>query len=117
MKGHFLREGEGVRLLNTQTGQMRFEFMEDERELPPETLTQEWNAPDRDRKIAHELAIYLREQEAESGRFPKTLIFAENDLPHRSHADQVVSCLREEFGLGDDFVQKITGSPSVDRPL
>ena len=60
---------------------------------------------------------YLREQEAESGHFPRTLIFAENDLPHRSHADQRVNCLREEFGRGDDFVQKITGSPSVDRPL
>jgi type I restriction enzyme R subunit len=29
----------------------------------------------------------------------------------------VVRICREVFGRGDDFVQKITGSPSVDRPL
>lgn len=44
------------------------------------------------------------------------LIFAVNDLPHTSHADQIVRICREEFQQGDDFVQKITGSPSVDRP-
>ena len=42
---------------------------------------------------------------------------AANDLPHTSHADQLVRICREEFGEGDDFVQKITGSPNVDRPL
>ena len=51
------------------------------------------------------------------GRFPKTLIFAVNDLPHTSHADQLVDIARDVFGRGDSFVQKITGSPTVDRPL
>ncbi|HLE30492.1 MAG TPA: DEAD/DEAH box helicase family protein [Anaerolineales bacterium] len=117
LHGHFLRQGEEVGLRDTRTGQLRFEFMEDERALPPETLTRDWTAPDRDRKIVQELAQYLREQEADRGRFPKTLVFAENDLPHRSHAEQLVRFLREEFGRGDDFVQKITGAPNVDRPL
>jgi type I restriction enzyme R subunit len=117
LRGHFLRAGEEVGLRDTQSGQLRFEFVEDERELPPETLTHDWTAPDRDRKIVQELARYLREQEASSGHFPKTLVFANNDLPHRSHADQLVQFLREEFARGDEFVQKITGSPSVDRPL
>jgi type I restriction enzyme R subunit len=63
------------------------------------------------------LARYLREQEQNTGHFPKTLVFADNDLPHRSHAEQLVRLLREEFRLGDDFVQKITGAPNVDRPL
>ncbi|MFC1770136.1 type I restriction-modification enzyme R subunit C-terminal domain-containing protein, partial [Nitrospirota bacterium] len=49
--------------------------------------------------------------------FPKVLIFAVNDLPHTSHADQLVKICREVFNQGDDFVQKITGSPTVDRPL
>ncbi len=51
------------------------------------------------------------------GRFPKTLIFAVNDLPHTSHADQLVTLCREAFGRGEAFAQKITGSPTVDRPL
>lgn len=40
-----------------------------------------------------------------------------NDPPFTSHADQLVKICREVFGKGDDFVQKITGSKSVDRPL
>jgi type I restriction enzyme R subunit len=38
-----------------------------------------------------------------------------NDLPHMSHADQLVTICRDAFGRGDGFVQKITGR--VDRPL
>ncbi len=117
MRGHFLQEGEEVGLLNTGTGQLKMDFMEDERELPANTLDNDWTAPDRDRKIVKELATYLREHEQRTGHFPKTLIFAHNDQPFISHADQMVKFLREEFMQGDDFVQKITGSPSVDRPL
>ena len=35
---------------------------------------------------------------------PKTLIFAKDD----SHADDIVQMVREEFGRGNDFAQKIT---------
>src|SRR5205807_8250931 len=74
-------------------------------------------APDRNRKIVKEFARHALEQEKELGRFPKTLVFAINDLSHVSHSDQLVELLREELGRGDAFVQKITGSPTVDRPL
>src|SRR4029453_2875679 len=72
-------------------------------------------APDSNRKIIQEIAKYAYQHEQETGRFPKTLIFAVNDLPHTSHADQLVSICRDAFGRGDAFVQKITGR--VDRPL
>jgi len=49
------------------------------------------------------------------GRFPKTLIFAVNDLEHTSHSDQLVNIARDVFGRGESFAQKITGT--VDRPL
>lgn len=117
MKGAFLKPGEEVALKDRESGQMKFEFLEDERELPAPAIDMEWAAPDRDRKIVQELAKYLREQEAATKRFPKTLIFAHNDLLHVSHSDRLVDMLRDEFGRGDSFVQKITGSPSVDRPL
>src|SRR5207244_2531399 len=55
------------------------------------------------------------EHEQKYGRFPKTLIFAENDLPHTSHADQLVDSAVDMFGRGQWFVRKITGR--VDRPL
>ncbi|MCU0782759.1 MAG: DEAD/DEAH box helicase family protein [Verrucomicrobia bacterium] len=59
----------------------------------------------------------LDQLEATTGHFPKILIFAVNDLPHTSHADQLVKTCRSVFKQGDDFVQKITGNPNVDRPL
>jgi type I restriction enzyme R subunit len=117
LKGHFLREGEEVQLKDTETGQLRLDIVEDERDLPPETLTQDWTAPDRDRKIVGEVAAHLLAQEQEKGHFPKTLVFAHNDLAHRSHAEQLAAFFREALSRGDEFVQKITGAPNVDRPL
>lgn len=38
-------------------------------------------------------------------------------MPHISHADQIVNVCRDVFKRGDEFVQKITGNPNVDRPL
>ena len=35
---------------------------------------------------------------------PKTLIFAKDD----SHAEDIVEIVREEFGKGNEFAQKIT---------
>ena len=42
---------------------------------------------------------------------PKTLIFAKDD----SHADDIVQIVREEFGKGNDFCQKITYRTNVAR--
>src|SRR5205823_5615118 len=71
--------------------------------------------PDSNRKILEEIRKYALEHQEQTGRFPKTLIFAVNDLPHTSHADNLVDIARDVFGQGDSFVQKITGR--VDRPL
>jgi len=117
MNGAFIHPGEEVGLQDRETGQLHFEFLEDERELAAPEIDQEWAAPDRDKKIVEELAKYIEAQEQENRRFPKTLVFAHNDLPHVSHADRLVNLFRDKFGRGDAFVQKITGSPSVDRPL
>ena len=117
MNGAFLQAGEEVTFQDRETGQLKFELLEDERALSAPEIDTEWAAPDRDRKIVQEVAKYLREQEAATKHFPKTLVFAHNDMPHVSHADRLVNLLRDEFGRGDAFVQKITGSPSVDRPL
>ena len=117
MKGVFLKEGEQVGVIDTTTGVETYDQLEDEREFPTGEIEVKITAPDSNRKIIQEIAKYAYEHEKEYGRFPKILIFAVNDLPHTSHADQIVKICREEFGQGDDFVQKITGSPNVDRPL
>jgi type I restriction enzyme R subunit len=43
---------------------------------------------------------------------PKTLVFATNDL----HAEDIVSVIREEFGKGNDFCQKITSKSTGKTP-
>lgn len=115
--GVFLHEGEQVGKVDTETGEEVFDEVEDEREFAAQDVERRITAIDSNRKIILEVAKYAREHEQETGRFPKILIFAVNDLPHTSHADQLVKICREVFNQGDEFVQKITGSPTVDRPL
>lgn len=117
MKGVFLKPGEHVGVVDTETGQETYDQLEDEREFPSQDIEEKITAPESNRKIIKEIAKYAYRHLKETGRFPKTLIFAVNDLPHRSHCDQLVQICKEKFGQGDDFVRKITGSPSVDRPL
>lgn len=117
LKGVFLKEGETVERVDTETGQKALDQLEDERAFDAGDIERQVTAPDSNRKIIQAVAEYAYDHENETGRFPKILIFAVNDLPHTSHADQLVKICREIFNQGDDFVQKITGSPNVDRPL
>ena len=115
MNGIFLREGEEVGIVNPESGAKQLDLIEDEREFPSAEVEQKITSPDSNRKILDEIKTWALQHEQETGRFPKTLIFAANDLPHTSHADQLVDLARDAFGRGDSFVQKITGR--VDRPL
>lgn len=116
LKGAFLKEGEHVGLIDTETGREMYDQLEDEREFSSEQIERDITAPESNGKIIREIAQYAYRHQEEKGHFPKTLIFAVNDLPFTSPADQLVKICREEFGQGDAFVQKITGSPSVDIP-
>ena len=117
MNGVFLMEGETVERVDTDTGQKALDQLEDERAYDAASVEHDITAPDSNRKIIEEVAKYAYEHEAATGHFPKILIFAVNDLPHTSHADQLVKTCRDVFKQGDDFVKKITGNPNVDRPL
>ena len=117
MNGAFLKEGEKVGVIDTETGREQIDQLEDEREFTTTEIEEKITAPDTNQKIIEELKKYTDEFEAENGRFPKTLIFASNDLQHISHADRLVAICKTTFNRGDDFVAKITGNPNVDRPL
>ena len=117
MQGAFLKEGELVGRVDTETGVEKLDELEDERAYDSSQIERDITAPDSNRKIIAEIAKYALAHETETGRFPKILIFAANDIPHTSHAQQLVNIAREVFNRGDDFVQKITGAKDVDRPL
>ena len=115
MKGVFLKEGERVSVVDPETGLARLDELEDQRQFEPPEVERSVTSPDSNRKIVEEIKKYALEHEQKYGRFPKTLIFAQNDLPHTSHADQLVDLATGAFGRGQAFVRKITGR--ADRPL
>lgn len=117
INGIFLEEGEKVGLKDTETGLEKIDALEDVREFCATEIEQSITSLDSNRKILTEVFSYAFEHEKRTGRFPKTLIFAVNDIQHKSHSDQLVLAARAILMRGDDFVQKITGNPNVDKPL
>ncbi len=117
INGAFLKEGEIVGEIDMETGAEQLDELEDEREFSAAEIEQKITSPDSIKKIITAIKKYTDKHEAENNRFPKILIFAVNDMPHVSHSDEVVRTCKEIYGRGDDFVMKITGSPTVDRPL
>jgi type I restriction enzyme, R subunit len=115
MNGVFLGEGVQVEAVDTMSGVKQLDLLEDERAFDSSKIEREITAPDSNRRILEEVKKYADAHHQETERFPKILIFADNDLPHTSHADQLVNTARDVFGQGDAFVAKITGR--VDRPL
>jgi type I restriction enzyme, R subunit len=115
MNGIFLKEGEEVERVDPERGTKQLDLLEDERHFETTEIEAKITAPDSNRKIIEKVKDEADKHEQEFGRFPKTLIFAVNDTPHMSHADQLVDTCRDVFGRGESFVQKITGR--VDRPL
>ncbi len=103
----FLKEGETVGIVNPETGASRLDSIEDERQFDATEVEQKITSPDSNQKILEEIKRHAVEHEQQYGRFPKTLIFATNDLLHTSHADQLVNTARDIFGRGDSFVEKI----------
>ncbi len=117
INGVFLEEGESVGRVDTKTGEEILDELEDERQYESTQIEADITVLDSNRKIIKEIAEHAYAHETRTGRFPKMLIFAVNDVQHTSHADQIVSICRDVFGQGDEFVQKITGNANVDRPL
>jgi type I restriction enzyme R subunit len=115
MEGVFLKEGERVAVVDPDTGLEKLDEIEDERDFASTEIERTVTSPDSNKKILEEIQKFALEHEKRYGRFPKTLIFAANDLAHTSHADQLVNLSVGIFGRGEEFVRKITGR--VDRPL
>jgi len=115
LNGVFLKEGEQVDIIDRSSGRLSIDLLDDERDFNSSQVEREITVPDSNLRILMELKKYTDEHEMEYGRFPKTLVFAVNDLPYTSHSDVLTRLAREIWGRGESFVQKITGR--VDRPL
>jgi type I restriction enzyme, R subunit len=95
-----------------QTRRTRWEQLDQDLTYSPGELDRDVVAPDQIRTIIRTLKEKLF-TDIFPGRteVPKTLVFAKDD----SHAEDIVNIVREEFGKGNDFCQKITYKTGVAR--
>jgi type I restriction enzyme R subunit len=79
--------------------------LDDDFEYRPEELDRAVQTPDQIRTVVRTLkGRWQSELFPQRSELPKTLVFAKDD----NHAEKVVEILREEFGRGNEFAQKIT---------
>ncbi|MDO9041410.1 MAG: type I restriction-modification enzyme R subunit C-terminal domain-containing protein [Desulfocapsaceae bacterium] len=96
-----------------ETRTTRWEKLEEDFEYDPGTLDRNVVAPDQIRKIIQTFRDKVLTEIFPGRQYvPKTLIFAKDD----SHAEDIVKCIREEFGKGNDFAQKITYRTTGKKP-
>ncbi|MHB8382624.1 MAG: hypothetical protein ACYDC3_09855 [Candidatus Binataceae bacterium] len=74
INGVFLKEGERVRTVDTQSGAQNMDQLEDERQFEATEVEKKMTVPGTNRKIIEELKKYALEHEQRYGRFPKTLV-------------------------------------------
>ncbi|MDH4303964.1 MAG: DEAD/DEAH box helicase family protein [Nitrospira sp.] len=103
--GSRVEAGYSVQLMNRETRTKRWERLDDDFAYDPDQLDRDVVAPDQIRTIVKAFRDKLF-TDIFPGRteVPKTLIFAKDD----AHAENIVEILREEFGKGNEFAQKIT---------
>ncbi len=95
-----------------QSRRVRWEELDDDLTYTPNQLDRDVVAEDQIRTVIRTFKERLF-TEIFPGRteVPKTLIFAKDD----SHADDIVRIVREEFGKGNEFCEKITYRTSTAR--
>jgi len=87
--------------------------LDDDFEYEPAELDRSVQTPDQIRTIARTLRDnWQRDLFPQRSELPKTLVFAKDD----NHAEAIVEILRQEFGRGNDFAQKITYRSTGDTP-
>lgn len=103
--GSIINAGYQVDYRDRQTRKVRWEQADQNIPYDADELDRRVVAPDQIRTIIRTFRDRLF-TEIFPGRteVPKTLIFAKDD----SHAEDIVKIVREEFGRGNDFAQKIT---------
>jgi len=111
--GSTVESGMWVGKRDRMTRAQRWEQLEEDLSYDPEQLDRAVVAVDQIRTIVKTFRDKLP-IDIFPGRtlVPKTLVFAKDD----SHAEDIVRIMREEFGKGDEFCQKITYKVSWKKP-
>ena len=87
--------------------------LDDDFGYAPEELDRSVQTPDQIRTVVRTLRDrWQSDLFAQRTELPKTLVFAKDD----NHAEKIVELLREEFGRGNEFAQKITYRTTGAKP-
>lgn len=103
-EGSTVNKGFWVGKRDKRTRRQRWEQLDEDFSYDPEALDRQVTSPSQIRTIIKEYKASLPELFPGRNEVPKTLFFAKND----NHAEEIVRTIREVFGKGDDFCQKIT---------
>ena len=112
-KGAKVEKGFWLETVDKATRRKSAWQLDEDFEYDPAELDRSVQTPDQIRKVITTFRDRLH-TEIFPGRteVPKTLIFAKDD----NHAEKIVEILREEFGKGNDFAQKITYRTTGTKP-
>jgi len=112
-QGSLVEAGHYVDLRERETRKVRWEQLDEDLAYDPNQLDRDVVAVDQIRTVIRTFRDKVL-TEIFPGRtwVPKTLIFAKDD----SHAEDIVRIVREEFGKGNDFCQKITYRTTGKKP-
>jgi len=111
--GGKVEAGYYVDLRDRETRKVRWQELDEDFDYDPNQLDREVVTPDQIRTIVRTFRDKLfTEIFPNRTEVPKTLVFAKDD----SHAEDIVRILREEFGKGNDFAQKITYRTTGAKP-
>ena len=112
-QGGKVEAGYSVQIQERDTRRKRWEQLDDDFAYDPAQLDRDVVAPDQIRTVIRTFRDRLF-TDIFPGRtwVPKTLIFAKDD----AHAENIVEIVREEFGKGNDFAQKITYRSTGAKP-
>ena len=112
-EGSTIEAGMTVDRRDRRTRNVRWEKLDEELPYSPGQLDRDVVAVDQIRTVIQTFRDKVT-AEIFPGRqhVPKTIIFAKDD----SHADDIVGIVREEFGKGNDFCQKITYRTTGAKP-
>jgi type I restriction enzyme, R subunit len=112
-RGSQVEAGYSVGYRDRLTRKTRWEELDEDLAYDADALDRAVQTPDQIRKLVQTFRDRLP-TEIFPGRteVPKTLVFAKDD----NHAEKIVEILREEFGKGNDFAQKITYRTTGEKP-
>jgi type I restriction enzyme R subunit len=104
-QGSTVEAGQWVDKRDRETRAKRWERLDEELAYAGAALDRDVVAPDQIRTVVRTFRDrFLPEVFPDRTHIPKTLVFAKDD----SHAEDIVRIIRDELGLGNDAVQKIT---------